>query len=90
VAEYADWVGPAKSHVTAEFVADAHAAGLKVMPYTFRRENAFLPEDLRSGDDRAGVGDALGELTRYYELGVDGVFTDNPDLAVAARLATRR
>ena len=31
---------------------DAHAAGLLVMPWTFRAENSFLPTDLRVGDRR--------------------------------------
>jgi glycerophosphoryl diester phosphodiesterase len=80
IATYAHWVGPAKVHVRGSFVADAHAVGLKVMPYTLRREAQFLPD---------GV-DALGELAAMFEAGVDGVFTDNPDLAVAARLALTR
>ncbi|MEA2169740.1 MAG: glycerophosphoryl diester phosphodiesterase, partial [Solirubrobacteraceae bacterium] len=67
------------------FVRDAHAAGLEVHPFTFRRENRFLPEELRSSGDPAGIGDWLAEYERYYALGVDGVFSDNPDLAVAAR-----
>jgi len=32
-------------------VADAHAAGLLVHPYTFRAENVFLPLELRSSAD---------------------------------------
>jgi glycerophosphoryl diester phosphodiesterase len=84
VAEFADAVGPAKQVVDAAFVRDAHAAGLQVHPYTFRRENAFLPEDLRSSEDPAAVGDWRAEYERFAALGVDGVFTDNPDLAVAA------
>jgi len=71
-------------------VDDAHRAGLLVHPWTFRRENAFLPEDLRRGDpaDPAylrGVGDLPAELRQFHQLGVDGLFTDNPDLAVAIR-----
>ena len=84
VAEFADAVGPAKEVVDAAFVRDAHAAGLEVHPYTFRRENRFLPPELRSSEDPAGVGDWRAEYECYYALGVDAVFTDNPDLAVAA------
>jgi glycerophosphoryl diester phosphodiesterase len=74
----------------AALVGDAHRAGLLVHPWTFRRENAFLPEDLRRGDpaDPAylrGVGDLPAELRQFHQLGVDGLFTDNPDLAVAIR-----
>jgi glycerophosphoryl diester phosphodiesterase len=71
-------------------VDDAHRAGLLVHPWTFRRENAFLPEELRRGDpaDPAylrGVGDLPAELRQFRQLGVDGLFSDNPDLAVAIR-----
>jgi glycerophosphoryl diester phosphodiesterase len=66
-------------------VAQAHAAGLRVHAWTFRAENAFLPAEYRSGADPAGRGDLAGELTEYLQAGVDGVFTDQPDLGVAAR-----
>jgi glycerophosphoryl diester phosphodiesterase len=92
VARYAAGVGPSKDHIvprTADagsapptaFVDDAHAAGLVVHPYTFRRENAFLPRELRSSADPAGIGDLAAELRLFLALGVDGVFTDNPDVA---------
>jgi glycerophosphoryl diester phosphodiesterase len=66
-------------------VETAHAVGLAVHAYTFRRENAFLPPALRLGADPAGHGDAVGELAAHLRLGVDGVFTDFPDAAVFAR-----
>jgi glycerophosphoryl diester phosphodiesterase len=75
IARYAQAIGPAKRLVTGELVAAAHAAGIEVHPYTFRRERRFLPDD---------APDLAAELRRYYEMGVDGVFTDNPDVAVAA------
>ncbi len=75
IARYAHAIGPAKRLATADLVSAAHAAGLAVHPYTFRRERRFLPDD---------APDLTAELRRYYELGVDGVFTDNPDVAVAA------
>jgi glycerophosphoryl diester phosphodiesterase len=96
VATYADGVGPSKDYIVprnqdgssaapTSFVADAHAAGLVVHPYTFRRENTFLPLELRSSSDPAGIGDLTSELRQFYGLGVDGVFTDNADIGVAAR-----
>jgi glycerophosphoryl diester phosphodiesterase len=96
MAEYADAVGPAKVHIVprdaagasqppTRFVDDAHAAGLLVHPYTFRRENTFLPAELRAGDDPAAPGDLMAELRQFFALGVDGVFSDFPDIAVAAR-----
>ena len=52
----------------------AHAAGLKVHPYTFRRERDQMPPYAKDYDD----------LLRIFfdEVGVDGVFTDFPDLTV--------
>lgn len=100
IASYADGVGPSKGYIVPRdatgrslapttFVADAHAAGLLVHPYTFRAENAFLPLELRRGADPAAFGDALAELESFYALGVDGVFADHPDIAVQARAVTQ-
>ena len=57
------------------FVAQAHAAGLKVYVWTFRAE--------RPGP--AGNGDLEAEIAAFLRLGVDGVFADQPDRAVKAR-----
>lgn len=65
-------------------VADAHAAGLKVVVWTFRAEDVFLPVEFRGREDH-GIGDMAGWLGRFYRLGVDAVFTDHPSIAVAAR-----
>ena len=40
-------------------------------PYTFRREPRFL---------RDGDADLAAELRRFFAMGVDGVFTDHPDV----------
>jgi glycerophosphoryl diester phosphodiesterase len=58
--------------------------------WTFRNENFFLPLEYRSGDssdpNSAGFyGKALDEYKRFYELGLDGVFSENPDTALEAR-----
>jgi len=66
-------------------VADAHAAGLTVHSWTFRNENTFLPVDFRNGADPAAWGDAAAEYALFFGLGLDGVFSDFPDTAVAAR-----
>ena len=58
-------------------VADAHKAGLFVHPFTFRNENRRLAADYQ--------GDPKNEYLAYYRLGVDGVFTDFTDTALAAR-----
>jgi glycerophosphoryl diester phosphodiesterase len=96
VARYADIAGPAKDYIVPRdasgaslppttFVADAHAAGLDVVPYTFRNENQFLPLELRKGSDPNAYGNAIAEYEQFFALGVDGLFSDNPDTAKAAR-----
>jgi glycerophosphoryl diester phosphodiesterase len=65
-------------------VADAHAAGLLVHPFTFRAENNFLSAGFRIGGNLAAFGNYLDETLLYLELGVDGFFTDQPDLGVRA------
>ena len=66
-------------------VTDAHARGLVVHGWTFRAENAFLPLDFRSSTDPNAFGDLAGEVKRFLELGMDGFFTDQPDIGVRAR-----
>jgi glycerophosphoryl diester phosphodiesterase len=86
IAAYAACIGPAKSLIIprdgqgrlarpTSLVADAHAAGLKLHPWTFRAERAFLPAGL----------DLEAELREFLALGVDGFFTDQPDVGVRAR-----
>lgn len=97
IAAYADAIGPTKSLIiprdaqgrslaATKLVADAHAVGLQVHPWTFRSENHFLPEELRRGGDPAAHGDAAAEYRQFLDLGVDGLFSDFPHHAVAARL----
>lgn len=65
---------------TTAFVTDAHLAGLKVHPYTFRPENNFLPQSLRCSarlDERCASG-SIKEMKLYFQAGVDGIFTDDP------------
>jgi len=57
-------------------VADAHAAGLLVHVWTLRSEPAFLSSSYG--------GDPAREYRQFAELGVDGIFGDFPDVAVAA------
>jgi glycerophosphoryl diester phosphodiesterase len=96
IAAYANAVGPDKALIAPRaqdgsslrpttLAADAHEAGLLVFPWTFRSENLFLPAELRRGEDLAAHGDAATEYLQYYELGVDAVFSDFPEAAVAAR-----
>lgn len=101
VAEYARGLGAEKaliiprdaagrSAAPTDLVARAQSAGLAVHAWTFRAENFFLPAELRRGDAAAADhlrqhGDLDAELRAFYALGVDGVFSDFPAAAVAAR-----
>lgn len=58
-------------------INDAHTAGLWVHPYTFRSDPAFLHP--------AYNGDPTAEYWQFFELGIDGVFSDFTDQAVAVR-----
>ncbi len=103
IGSYADGIGPWKRYlvgVTASggidagadesqrklrapstVIRDAHKAGLFVHAWTFRNEPRYLASDY--GDD------PLAEYRQFYRLGVDGVFSDFPDTAIAARAAER-
>ena len=61
-----------------DLVQRAHALGLVVHPYTFRSEQRRLAADY--------AGNPAAEYQMFYELGVDGVFSDFADDAVAARV----
>lgn len=101
VAAYADGIGPNKAMVIPRgrlgglgdptmLVRDAHAAGLKVHPWTFRRENYFLPLADKGGLNPAGHGDLAAEIGAYLETGIDGLFSDNPREAVPVVKALSR
>ena len=64
-------------------VDDAHARGLRVFTWTCRPENAFLVPQFRSGRDKSAFGDYAAEWQIIADAGVDGVFADHPDLALA-------
>jgi glycerophosphoryl diester phosphodiesterase len=94
VAAYAYGLGPDKAQLwagdtPASLVADAHAAGLRVHPWTYRAENAFLPDHFRRGDDPAAHGDVAGEIRAALALGIDGFFTDYPLIGVDTRRAAK-
>ena len=67
--QFASGIGPAKALVDKSLVMQAHALGLSVTPYTFRSLNTGRFKNVRE------------EMSYYlYDLGVDALFTDNPDL----------
>jgi glycerophosphoryl diester phosphodiesterase len=74
IATYADCVGPSKALADQGFISRAHALSLLVHPWTFRVDQP--PAEGPAGD---------AEFARYFAGGVDGVFSDFVDHAVAAR-----
>lgn len=60
-----------------DVIANAHRLGLLVHPYTFRSEQKRLTGSFG--------GNAVNEYLAFYEAGVDGLFSDFADTAVAAR-----
>ena len=66
-------------------IEDAHDAGLFVHGWTFRRENRYLSAGHRRGVNPNGAGDMVGEVRAFLAAGMDGFFTDNPDLGAQAR-----
>ncbi len=69
----------ATSQPATTLIADAHKAGLTVHAYTFRNEQRRLASDY--------LGDPKNEYLQFYRLGIDGVFSDFTDTALAARTA---
>ena len=66
-------------------MAEAHRAELAVFCWTLRAENAFLPRRCAAANLAPALGDAVGQARLLLDLGVDGLITDSPELAVAAR-----
>ncbi len=67
--QFASGIGPAKALLNKSLVMQAQALGLSVTPYTFRSSNPGRFKTVRE------------EMSYYlYTLGVDALFTDNPDL----------
>jgi len=67
----------ASTQAPTSLIADAHRLGLFVHAYTFRNEERYLAHNY-SGDPQA-------EYREFFQLGVDGVFSEFPDTAIAAR-----
>jgi glycerophosphoryl diester phosphodiesterase len=84
IATYADGIGVHKNLIIPRdsngnllspttLVDDAHTAGLLVHSWTFRQENIFLPANLQDNPQ--------AEYKIFYQTNLDGVFSDNPDIA---------
>ena len=105
ISAYAQGIGPEKGLVVPNdgkellpptgLVPMAHAVGLKVHPWTVRKENYFLPTGLtpvleaQQGSDGSEWPRMPGAVNQVFkallEAGVDGLFTDDPGLGVEAR-----
>jgi glycerophosphoryl diester phosphodiesterase len=96
LAKFASGIGPDKVQIIPRnadntlgtptpLVANAHAAGLKLHPYTFRAENQFLPADYQVTTDPNAYGRAIDEQVTFLRAGIDGLFTDQSDIGVLAR-----
>ncbi|RZJ91901.1 MAG: glycerophosphodiester phosphodiesterase [Brevundimonas sp.] len=90
VAAYAGWIAAEATLILprddegrtagpTRWVADAHAAGLKVAAWTVRAENLFLPKEHRRGDRPGDPGDMAAYVADLTAAGVDAIFTDFPD-----------
>ncbi|RYY26014.1 MAG: glycerophosphodiester phosphodiesterase [Sphingomonadales bacterium] len=96
IAEYAYGIGPELTLILAPdgkpttLIDDAHALGLKLHPWTFRAENAFLHTSYRTGTNPAEHGRLLEEIKFFIDLGVDGFFTDYPYIGAQARASAIR
>ncbi|MBK6743704.1 MAG: glycerophosphodiester phosphodiesterase [Hydrogenophilales bacterium] len=67
----------ASSQPATSLIADAHKLGLLVHTWTFRNEAKRLAHDYK--------GDPKKEYLQFYRLGIDGLFSDFTDTAIAAR-----
>ena len=95
---YADAIGPWKRYIVSAVAAGlpgpgeaslkllppndlidrAHKAGLSIHTWTFRNEQRRLVSDY--------AGNPVNEYLQFFRLGIDSVFSDFPDTAVAARI----
>lgn len=95
IASYAYGIGPETGLLVAAdgtvqpLLHNAHAAGLKVHPWTFRAENMFLPPSYRDGTTPSAQGRLLALIQYFIDLGVDGFFTDFPLIGSQARQLRR-
>ena len=93
VSSYADGIGPWKRYIVSaagtgsdanrtllpptDLIQRAHAHGLLIHTWTFRNEQFRLVSDY--------MGNPVNEYLQFYRLGIDGVFSDFPNTAVASR-----
>lgn len=89
---YAAGIGPWRSSIYQKhslnlkpFVKAAQQRGLQVHPYTFRAEaNYLMPKDEKATFSYSD------EMQALFKQGIDGLFTDYPDLALEQRALFRQ
>lgn len=83
-AHYAWGIGPDRRMMgkTGKLVEQAHKAGLRVHPWTYRAENFFLARRWRRGLNPRSHGDLEGAIEHDLALGIDGLFTDFPEIGL--------
>ena len=95
IAAYANGVGPSKRMITgAKDVETFHARNLLIHPYTFRGPTSAVarrPLDEKQADGSTLRESIIADIIRYIEFGIDGGFTDYPDLwKEATRMRERK
>jgi glycerophosphoryl diester phosphodiesterase len=84
IAGYANGVGPSKSLLkSADDVATFHKAGLLIHPYTFRGStsaNARRPLNEAQSNGSTVRANVIADIQRFLAFGIDGGFTDYPQL----------
>ena len=66
-------------------VKKAHELGLKIFVWTLRAENEFLPVAYKTLELPGTFGNWQDYFSHVWDLEIDGVFSDLPDLAVRTR-----
>ncbi|GAB2466113.1 glycerophosphoryl diester phosphodiesterase [Conyzicola lurida] len=72
-----------------DLVSRAHGSGLIVFCWTLRAENKFLAKNNRVKGEPRDFGNWRSEFELVLSSGLDGVFADQPDLALAVLAAPR-
>ena len=70
---------------TTDIIERARDFGLETYVWTLRAENHFLAKNFRRGIRDREFGDWAREFRLIMQTGVDGVFADQPDLAIRVR-----
>jgi glycerophosphoryl diester phosphodiesterase len=94
IASYAQGVGPSKAMIpSAAEVATFHQTGLLIHPYTFRGStsaSARRPLDEKQTNGATLRQNIVSDIQKYVGYGIDGGFTDYPELWKQANSSRNR